>query len=401
MKKTFKINNEIDLGEAIWASKDGDKIVFQKGEYGNIPYKKGISYIFPKDKSVSVANILGIGFFGELSGGSIKNKDFSVENPNIRPQNIKSIYIFRKKLPFNIRFGCPLGFVHANGVVLNFSGNDKESFCMGGEQSLPKGIVEIIVPILEEIDIERSDPFYSSKIFGMDISKKEKEIKCKKHKNAKQKRVETEQLECNREIGLNLNDMEYKALWALNHFIRQYGKVAEDKRIKGFSVAEFKDNLEFGGGKEEEDIPCVSLNYIEQYSSGKISQESLNDLQDLFLSSPDYSVMDYVEFHLNHLNYSLATIGMYQWFEGLWKNSDSPGDKWEFIGSKTSDVKIKQYLSEMINARNNTVHHKKLETRQTEKNKLKTDWGAEEMTEYKMFANKRPWLWYSTLRDFE
>ncbi len=412
MSKIIKVNNEFDFGQAIWSAEEGDTILLEEGEYGYLPYKKGVKYALSEKKSVSIASLIGLGGFqisrgnnfsaNSLPPGMVKFGDFIVENINVKSDNIKSIYIFRKTLPFNLRFGCPASFPHANGVILNFLGNDKDTFEFGGttgsaEAELPKGIVDILVPISVDIDPKRTDPFYSSHLTWSDIPEEEK------------KRDSLENKDCNKMLGMKLNDIEYRALWAVNHFIRQYGKITKDERIKGFSVAEFLDDSSFEIGKPREEIPLQHSSYLDEYSGQNITQENLEVLYDNFLSGSDYSVGDYVHFHLNHLNYGLATVGMYQEFESLWESrGPKKEDKWKFIEQKTSDPEIKKYLSEMINARNHILHHRNLKTEHVAKddargikgNVLKTEWGAEEMTEYKIFATKRPWYWYKALNDF-
>ena len=40
---TFEVNNEIELGNAIWSSETGDTIILKNGVYGNIPIKDGLN----------------------------------------------------------------------------------------------------------------------------------------------------------------------------------------------------------------------------------------------------------------------------------------------------------------------------------------------------------------------
>ena len=90
---------------------------------------------------------------------------------------------------------------------------------------------------------------------------------------------------------------------------------------------------------------------------------------------------------------------MYQEFESMWElYSPDKTDKWGFIENFISDSDTKSYLSEMINARNNIVHSKKLMTSHSDRNKLKTDWGASVLNEYEIFAKKRPWHWMKSLK---
>jgi hypothetical protein len=103
---------------------------------------------------------------------------------------------------------------------------------------------------------------------------------------------------------------------------------------------------------------------------------------------------------------------MYQEFEEMWENTSptvyksinpNKKDKWEFIEFIISDLSVKKYLSEMINARNWITHSKKIITKDnsTDKNKLKTDWDAEVLSEYQIYALKRPFYWFDALNKFK
>jgi hypothetical protein len=97
---------------------------------------------------------------------------------------------------------------------------------------------------------------------------------------------------------------------------------------------------------------------------------------------------------------------MYQLWEKeweTWKNSSGnpKASKWDFIESKTSDQTIKKNLSELINARNNIIHRHQLITGNfLPRNRLKTEWSAEEYNEYQIFSNKKPWIWFNKLKEF-
>lgn len=51
----IEINNEFELGNAIWTSKAGDTIVLKNGNYGLLPFKDGVNYDF---QGATVASIL-------------------------------------------------------------------------------------------------------------------------------------------------------------------------------------------------------------------------------------------------------------------------------------------------------------------------------------------------------
>ena len=402
----YLVNNEIELGNAIWSSQKGDKIVISSGKYGNIPIKTGVSYEFLNDSSVS--EILGLGIAGNWSGGSVKIGGIEIVNPKIDRDNIKLYYIFRKILPFNTRFENPISFVHANGVIINILGNDKEDFTFGGNEvgtdnQLPKAIVDIIVPVLQEFDIVRTDRQYVSTIFSKNLSDEEKTLEFVLHHRELEKKS-------NIEIGLQLNEMEYKGLWALNSFIREYCLKTNEKKINGFSIPEFKDGLGHLITKNlSENKPFLLSNYIHQFTNAKLDKATEMEISDSMLKAQEYSISNFVDYQLNQLNYSFATVSMYQEFESYWKNAlprnynpSNPNqeDKFKFIEFYIADSETKDKLAEMINARNNIIHKGKIETfhqpNPPRKNVLK--WNAEKLNEYAVYAQKKPFEWNTALK---
>ena len=196
----FEVNNDIELGNAIWSSQQGDTIILKSGEYGNIPLKNGVSYRF-EDESTA-AGILGLGVGNkEWSSGSIQVGNISITNPRIQKTNIKLYYIFQKKLPFNSRMEPNTYFVHANGVIISVVGNDKGSFSLGGlggaEEKLPKGVVNIIVPSLSGFDLNKSEDVYLDSLFSQSISDDERYRELKIHKEEKDKRRAAEKYKFN------------------------------------------------------------------------------------------------------------------------------------------------------------------------------------------------------------
>lgn len=297
-------------------------------------------------------------------------------------------------------------------MILNIVGNDKEEFVLGGENinaesQLPKAIVNIIVPVLEEFDIKKADELYLSSIFRDNYTEEEKTKELEIHQNEKIKRNEIEKRELNFSLGLSLNEFEYKSLWALNSFIREYSKISKGKKIKGFSISEFKDGLQFLTIKTlNENAPFNSTSFIESFQNQKLDNELVKKLSSSFLSSQEYSISEFTGYHINLLNYPFATIGMYQEFESLWElYSPNKQDKWGFIENFISDSDTKANLAEMVNARNNIVHSKKLKTfhqpNSPRKNVLKEEWGAQELNEYEIFAKKRPWHWRKSLQELK
>jgi hypothetical protein len=412
----FEVNNELELGNAIWASVFGDNIVLNEGTYGFVPVKYGVNYEFI-NSSCSQLLGLGINMNGNWSAGSFENGVTKITNPNIIVSNIKMYYIYRTKLPFNSRFETPISFAHANGVIINILGNDKEGFEIGGfgqkgEDQLPKAIIDIIVPSLEGYDTKASENFYSmiSKggYFEFEINEANDRLTV-----ANLKKQEIENSDINNSLGLNLNDFEYKALWAVNTFIKEYCRLFDSNKIKGFDVNEFKDGI-LNCVCESLDVstPFNSQLVIGEFTNVPLQQQELIELSNRFLSFQEYSISDYTIYHLNHLNYSFATIGIYQEFEFLWENTSpkdyklsnlNQKDKFAFIDYITHDINIKKYLAEMINARNWITHSKKIITKDNSlnKNKLKTDWNAEVLNEYQIYALKRPFFWFKALNDFK
>ena len=57
----------------------------------------------------------------------------------------------------------------------------------------------------------------------------------------------------------SINEIEYKALWALNDFIRQYSAITKEPKNKGFSIGEFLDGLEYAVRKTESTNKNISF----------------------------------------------------------------------------------------------------------------------------------------------
>ena len=402
----FEVNNDIELGNAIWSSQQGDTIILKSGEYGNIPLKNGVSYRF-EDESTA-AGILGLGVGNEeWSAGSIQVGNISITNPRIQKTNIKLYYIFQKKLPFNSRMEPNTYFVHANGVRISVVGNDKGSFSLGGlggaEEKLPKGVVNIIVPSLSGFDLNKSEDVYLDSLFSQSISDDERYRELKIHKEKKDKRRAAEKYKFNESIELPLNEFEYMALWALNSFIREYARITNERKIQGFSISTFRDELLTTiTSSLDEDYQFTPQQYVDNFINSKISDEQVSRLSTAFLSSQEFSISEFSSYHLAYLNYPIATVGIYQEFEVMWEASpQAKMNKWNFIEAHTSDIDIKSYLAEMINARNNIVHSKTLFTSHSSNNRLKDDWGARTLNEYEIFAYKAPWYWMKSLSKFK
>lgn len=399
----FLVNNEIELGNAIWSSQDGDKIILSNGKFGNIPIKTGVSYEFSNDSSAS--EILGLGMVGNWSAGTVKIGETEIINPKIDKDNIKLYYIFQKRLPFNSRFENHISFVHANGVIINVLGNDKQGFVIGNtvgvENQLPKAIVNIIVPVLDDFDIDKADSLYINKIFSTNLSNEEKTFEFESHQQELEKKGSIEKKTFNHSIGLQLSEMEYKGLWALNSFIREYCLKTNERRINGLSIPEFKDGLGHLILRNlTENKPFMLVNFIGQFANTSLNKTVEVEISNSMLNSKEYSISNYINYQLNQLNYSFATISMYQEFESEWVNySPNQRDKWGFIENYISDNDTKSKLAEMINAPNNIIHSKKLMTSDNpSKNKLRIDWGACELNEFEIYIYKKPFEWNTALK---
>ena len=94
---------------------------------------------------------------------------------------------------------------------------------------------------------------------------------------------------------------------------------------------------------------------------------------------------------------------MYQEFESLWADfSPNLQDKWGFIEHYIPEIDTKGKLGEMINARNNIIHSKKLfTTHNPPRNKLKTDWNSQELNEFEIYAYKKPFEWNTALKKLK
>ena len=282
----FEVNNEIELGNAIWSSRVGDNIVLKSGEYGNLPIKYGVNYEFVEN--ATAADILGLGIGdGQWSASSVQIGNISIKNPRIQKENIKLYYIFQKKLPFNCRFEPPITFVHANGVIIHVIGNDKVRFSLSGigenaEAQLPKCVVNIVVPSLIEFDVNVSSANYLSPMVSDNLSADEIEHKMKKHQKEIEKKNDAENSAFNSSMGLNLNDFEYKALWALNSFVREYARITGEKRIKGYSISEFKDGLLTAITKSLDEASFNRQQFIERFTNSKLSDEQVINLSTAF-----------------------------------------------------------------------------------------------------------------------
>jgi len=405
--ENYYVNDESELGNAIWSANNGDTITLKGGRYGNIVLKKGVSYKF--EDGASASKIIGLDHIGRRawSASEVKIGNAILVNPKIDIENIGTYYIFSKFLPFNSRFESPIEFAHANGVLIRVIGNDKEGFSIGSnasaESQLPKAVVQIIVPILDKFNPKLADDDGEMvKAVLEEKPLKERKLIEEKYEKEKLKKKSIENYAINESVGLHLTDPEYRALWALNSFIREHERVTNGDKIKGFSILEFRDELNYTVTNSlDVASPYQLVLTLGKFSNIPFTPDQTYGLAESLLSVQEFSISDFNEYHLNLLNYSIATVGMYQEFEVLWEQySPDKQDKWGFITSVTTEPQILKGLSEMINARNNIIHSGKLNTKHKDRNKLKSEWGAEELNEFEIFWKKKPWYWNKALREF-
>jgi hypothetical protein len=393
MMMLYEVYSHEDLGNAIWSSRVGDAIEIREGDYGFIPVKLGVNYKFCED--ASVVGILGLGIsFGSSnwSAGSIVFNGTSINNPTIRADNIKMYYAYRQKLPFNSQLPHDATFLHPNGVLIRLLNEaTANGFSIGDPNGLPCDYAEIFVPSYKFYDVEIADNYSSE-----NIEKASLEI-------ALRESIEKENLNANSPFGSNF---DYLAFWAVNDFIREYARIFELNHIEGLSFSRFFMNLGHAifYRMDESPVRTFESSLIEKFSNGTCMEKS-SFLQGLLLETEDFSLLHYIDLNLKRLNYQAAIIGMYQLFESGFETS-CMSNKWGYIESKTSDSVVKKNLAEMINARNWITHHRKLKTEHktssnsSEKNTLKTDWGAESFNQFQIFYRGKPWDWRSSLNMF-
>lgn len=362
----FIVPDNCSMGEAIWLSNPGDTIRVVSGHYGKIYYKGG-KMIFPEDGSVTVGQACAV------------RGDNTLVHSNVNTKNIKAVYCYRKILPIKLRLKEGTSVYHPTGTEIKYIGDIIYKQSQGiktAEDALPKSLVEIMVPSIEEIDFE----LLKTKIDRENMPLMPKQI------------LEQEKLD--RLIGQcteypYFGEIEYTALWALNHFLRQYSRMA-DIDFHGLTKSQFKDGVLWGYGRPDQEIEFNLGQHIEKYSNKTLSGDELNELTMSCLSSPDYTMHDYILYFLNHLNYSCATVGMVQLLETVMGQGK---EKWTKLEEYRIGKKAKKYVAEVFMARNNIVHGSKLVIDDANP-ETRVRYGIEPMTEYAIYESKRPWYWY-------
>ncbi len=365
----YTVSNEIELGEVVWHSGPGDTVRFLTGHYGRVVVK-GSTVLFPQDRSVTIGQLIGS---GTIAYATFREKKGSV-------------FIYRKLLPFNLRVQPNEPYFHPSGVSVTLVGHDRQ---MGGpigvdrtaQEQLPRAIVDIEVPRTEVFDFELLKPPKAEP--GTDWSahfREEEKVRI---------------LLKGQPEGLPFGDVEYSALWALNHFLRQYASVAKSKKIKGLSFAEFRDGrtLAFGPWSAGE-LSAETQVFIDEYHGVPLTEAEQQDLHVRCLSARDYSVSEYITFALEHLNYSMAAVGMAQLLEANGMNQDR---EWESLQRTPLTVDQRRHLAEIILCRNQIMHTSRCSVdRDTRRyfDAAERLFGVATISEYRIYATKLPWIWY-------
>lgn len=371
--KVFTVPDEYSLGEAIWLSSPSDTIEIKSGDYGRI-IVKGCDVNFPRNHNATAQQIIGAG--GDCVITNWKQQD-----------NIKSLFIFRKLLPFNLRLDQNERYFHPTGTEVVLRGHYKDSITLGGDRALtateqlPKAVVDVIVPSLEEVDFAILEGDFDPS-----------NPKFIKKRLAEEQRISN--LLSGHGSKLPFGEIEYIALWSLNHFIRQYSKLVNLRGIKGLSFSEFRDGVSIGYGRtSDSQVKLRGQQYMDQFTNAPLGEDLKHELFSLCLSAPDYSISEYIEFGLYHLNYSMATVGMAQLLES--KTGAGPV-KWQAIQNSNLDHQQKRYLAEILIARNVILHQKQCAIKQNADG-FKTaqrNYGVSVFSEYRIYELKRPWFWY-------
>lgn len=388
----YEVYNYEDLGNAIWSSRAADTIKIREGDYGFIPIKQGVNYEFCEGASVVDILGLGISFGGDWSAGSIEANGVSINNPTIKADNIKMYYAYKQKLPFNSQLPNHATFLHPNGVLIRLLNEaTANGFSIGDPSGLPCDYAEIFVPLYRYYDVELADNY---EVENIDKALTEKALR---------ESIEME--------GLNLNspfksNFDYLAFWAINDFIREYARVFELNHVEGLSFSRFfmKLGRAIFYRMNVGPVKVFESSFVEKFSN-ETYMERGSFLQESLLETEDFSLLHYIDLNLKKLNYQAAIIGMYQLFEAGLETS-GVNNKWEYIELRTSDSVVKKNLAEMINARNWITHYRQLKTENkpssnsSQRNVLKTDWGAESLNQFQIFHRGKPWDWRSSLNIF-
>jgi hypothetical protein len=105
-------------------------------------------------------------------------------------------------------------------------------------------------------------------------------------------------------------------------------------------------------------------------------------------------VSEYIAFALEHLNYSMATVGMAQLLEA---NGLARDREWESLQGVPLTVEQKRYLAEIILCRNQIEHTSRCSVERDTRRYFDAAerlFGVAPISEYRIYASKLPWTWY-------
>lgn len=379
--KKFTVCNSLELGVAVTESEPGDVISISSGDYTAIPLKVDVALEFPEDYSVRVAFVpFGVGLADKCRCGRISAEGVSIKNLNMDPEIIRGVYVYRKKLPFEVSFEGGFSYLHPNGTVINILGNDKDRFSIGpsgdgADKGLPKGVVEVQIPFIDDIKI----PLKSS--YGLRDEVWEFENR-------------------NPAPGCNLNDFEYLALWSINSFIMLYGRLTgKEKKVAGYSTAEFKDGHDYGRANNPSDLVFSTISYVDNYSPSQQVDHLL--IQSNLLNTNVFSLSNYIEEQLNRLNYSQAVIAMSDFIDNYYGGG---AKKYSGIDASMLEESEKILLSEVVLVRNALLHFRKFALIDKVRDYLRVKGKypqLREISEFEIFAMKRPWFWYEAFKKWK
>ena len=106
------------------------------------------------------------------------------------------------------------------------------------------------------------------------------------------------------------------------------------------------------------------------------------------------AVSEYIMFALEHINYSMAAVGMAQRLDeaGL-----KPDRDWTALEGTSLPIETKRHVAEIVLCRHQIIHTRRCALeRDTRGNFEKAErlFGVEPISEYRIYATKRPWTWY-------
>jgi hypothetical protein len=367
----FDVFDELDLGEAVWRSRPGDAIFLRKGQYGRVVLKAG-TLVFPQGSDASIGQIAGV------------MGDCDLVDAQWRPENIRSVFVYRKRLPINLRLPEGFSCLHPSGAAVSVVRHEtgSENITADGgvsvEAQLPKAVVDVEVPSTADVD------------FGL---LRKEQYSPEELLKRSEEHVGLQRLLSRDDSGSPFGEVEYVALWALNHFLRRYSIIAELGPAKGLSFAEFRDGVTIRYKRPGPD-PWImhSQGYIKNFNSIPLSKEEQQRLFRECLDAPDYSLVEYIDFALEHLNYSMAVTGMEQLLEA----NGLAGKWWRLLEDSGLNKEQQRLVAEVKICRNVILHQHECAIKENAQGftGARERFGIEPVSEYRLYATKLPWRWY-------